>query len=144
MAREKKTSCAAFKGLIRNGVLTLDQARMWVAKGLVKKPCSIGGKRRMGDVTKENILEASNRMKRACPMRFKTKQYVSACTKIVDVMTKELVNRGSKLTHQDVAAAANAADKVCSQYKTGQYGSVCMRVVGGYIRAVAQIKPHLT
>jgi predicted metal-dependent hydrolase len=101
-------------------------------------------KRRLGDVSKENILEADNRMKRACPARFKTKQYVSACLKITGVMTKELVKRGSKLTHQDIAAAANAADKVCSQYKTGQYGSVCARVVGGYIRVVAQIKPHLT
>jgi hypothetical protein len=141
---EKKTSCSTFKGMIRNGVITLDQARMWMAKGLVKKPCTIGGKRRLGEVSKENVLEADSKMKRFCPMKFKTKQYVSACLKITGVMTKELVKRGSKLTHQDVAAAANAADKVCGEYKTGQYGSVCARVVGGYIRVVAQIKPHLT
>ena len=100
-------------------------------------------KRRLGQVTRDDIMKAAGQMKQACLLKFKTKQYVSACARIVDTMTKELVKAGPELTHRDVAAAANAADKVCVKYKTKQYGSVCVRVVGGFIRTIAKLKPGL-
>lgn len=100
-------------------------------------------KRRLGAIEREDIMTAAGQMKHACLKRFKTKQYVSACSRIVDKMTKELLKRGPELTPRDVAAAANASDAKCSKYKTKQYGSVCSRVVGGFIRTIAKAKPGL-
>jgi len=103
---------------------------------------------RMGAIDRDDIMNAAGKMKHFCLKKWDTKQFVSACSKTVDVMTKNLLAQGPELTAHNVAAAANKTDKKCESYKAdrrgrNQYGSVCFRVVGGFIRLLSQSKPGL-
>lgn len=99
-------------------------------------------------IDRDDIMAASAKMKGFCLKKWDTKQFVSACSRTVEVMTKNLLAQGSELTAHNVAAAANKTDKKCASYKSdakgrNQYGSVCYRVVGGFIRLLSQSKPGL-
>lgn len=100
-------------------------------------------KSRLGQLDREIVMTAAGKMTHFCLAKFKTKQYVSACARTIDTMTKALLKSGPEISHRDVAVAANAADLKCGKYKTKQYGSVCARVVGGYIRTLSKLRPGL-
>jgi len=97
----------------------------------------------MGNIDREDVMTAAGIVKKRCLSTWKTKQFVSACAKTTDRMTKELLARGPEITPQAVAQAANATEKKCDSYKTGQYGKICVRVVTNFIRQLAQKKPGL-
>lgn len=101
------------------------------------------GRRRLGEITTDDIRAAAGRTIRSCVKHFKTKQYVSTCSTVVNKMTKELLHHPGDITHREIAIIANNADKKCAAYKDTDYGKICTRVVGKFIRQVAEIKPHL-
>lgn len=99
--------------------------------------------RGLGEISPDNIRTAAGKTIAYCVKHFKTKQYVSTCSVIANKMLKILLNRAPDITHRDVAAAANIADRKCASYGRQDYGKVCFKVVGGFIRMLSKSNPGL-
>lgn len=94
-------------------------------------------------VTHEDAVEAAQRIYNFCPMRWKTKQYVSICRKAAGIFLSELERRGT--SRQAIADAANATDRHCetTYARTDQYRRVCEKISGSFIRVLAEKRPGL-
>lgn len=105
-------------------------------------------RRRLGAIGRDEIMIAAGKMKGHCLNRWKTRQFISTCSRTVDRMTKALLNQGPELTSHNVANAANEVDKKCAKYSPdkygrNQYGTVCFKVVAGFIRQLTIKNPGL-
>ena len=100
-------------------------------------------KRRLGEITGDNLRAAANTTIQYCLKHYKTPQYVSACSVTANKMLKGLLDRLPDITHRDVSAVANIAERKCSNYRREDYGRVCFKVVGGFIRMLSKTNPGL-
>jgi hypothetical protein len=98
---------------------------------------------RLGEMDRDIVMEAAGKVTKYCLAHFKTKQYVSTCAKTIDIMTKSIIKHSPNILPRDIAVAANVADVKCAKYKRKDYGRVCFRVVGGYIRTLSKLRPGL-
>lgn len=93
-------------------------------------------------ITKGQIQETFFELLSFCRGRWKKTQSAKVCSRAAHTMKTELMEKGSNINSQNVAAAANKVDQDCAKFSKDNK-RVCAGAVATFIRRLSSRNPGL-